>query len=69
GLWEGSLYVFDDRMGARFSDKAADIGRCSHCAGLTSNYENCVDKSCNDLILICEDCVPECKHCVRHALR
>ena len=66
GLWEGSLYVFDDRMGTKFSDKAADIGRCSHCGGLTSNYENCADKACNDLILICEDCVPEREHCVRH---
>jgi UPF0176 protein len=66
GLWEGSLYVFDDRMDTKFSDKAADIGHCSHCGGLTSNYENCADKSCNDLILICEDCVPERKHCVRH---
>lgn len=69
GLWEGSLYVFDDRMGTRFSGKSADIGRCSHCGGRTSNYENCADKSCNDLILICEDCVPEREHCVRHALR
>lgn len=69
GLWEGSLYVFDDRMGTKFSDTAADIGRCSHCAGHTSNYENCTDKSCNDLILICEDCVPEREHCIRHALR
>ena len=66
GLWEGSLYVFDDRMGTKFSDQAADIGRCSHCGRSTSNYENCADKSCNDLILICKGCVPERKHCVRH---
>lgn len=67
GLWEGSLYVFDDRMGTTFSDKAANIGRCSHCGGKTSNYENCADKSCNDLILVCADCVPErqlCPKCV-----
>lgn len=66
GLWEGSLYVFDDRMGATFSDKAADIGICSHCGGKTSNYENCADKSCNDLVLICEDCVPSRKYCAGH---
>jgi UPF0176 protein len=66
GFWEGSLYVFDDRMGTTFSDKAEDIGRCSHCGGRTSNYENCADKSCNDLILICEDCTPERRYCVRH---
>ncbi len=66
GLWEGSLYVFDDRMGSRFSDGAVDIGACSHCGAKTSNYENCADKTCNDLILICEDCVPEQRYCVRH---
>jgi len=56
GLWEGSLYVFDDRMGVKFSDKAQDIGVCIHCGARTSNYENCALASCNDLVLICEDC-------------
>lgn len=56
GLWEGSLYVFDDRMNVKFSDKATDIGRCIHCAQTTSNYENCALKSCNNLVLICESC-------------
>jgi len=56
GLWEGSLYVFDDRMGMEFSDHAKVIGECIHCGGKTSNYENCALKSCNDLVLICEDC-------------
>ena len=56
GLWEGSLYVFDDRMGVEFSDHAAKIGECIHCHGKTSNYENCALKSCNDLVLICETC-------------
>lgn len=59
GLWEGSLYVFDDRMGTKFSDKATDIGICTHCQGKTSNFENCADKACNKLIIICEDCLPQ----------
>ncbi len=57
GLWEGSLYVFDDRMGLKFSDRAQDIGQCIHCSGTTSNYENCANKACNDLVLICETCI------------
>lgn len=57
GLWEGSLYVFDDRMGVKFSDKAVDIGECIHCAARTSNYENSALKTCNELVLICEDCL------------
>jgi UPF0176 protein len=56
GHWEGSLYVFDDRMGMKFSDKAKDIGECIHCSGKTSNFENCALTSCNDLVLICENC-------------
>ena len=59
GLWEGSLYIFDDRMGMKFSDKAADIGVCIHCGSNTSNYENCALKSCNDLVLICENCLAD----------
>lgn len=56
GLWEGSLYVFDGRMGQKFTDKAKDIGICTHCSAKTSNYENCANKACNKLLLICEQC-------------
>jgi UPF0176 protein len=63
GLWEGSLYVFDNRMGMKFSDKAKDIGRCVRCAVATSNYENCVRTSCNDLVLLCEKCATTSTHC------
>lgn len=61
GLWEGSLYVFDGRMNHRFSDQSKDIGQCIHCQSSTSNYENCAETSCNDLVLICETCakIPE----------
>lgn len=55
-LWEGNLYVFDGRMGINFSDHAKTIGECVHCAGKTSNYENCAEPSCNELVLICEGC-------------
>lgn len=41
GLWEGQLYVFDGRMGMRFSDHAKVIGECIHCGGSTSNYKLC----------------------------
>lgn len=56
GLWEGQLYVFDGRMGMDFSDHAETIGKCIHCGGKTSNYENCANPACNDLVLICENC-------------
>jgi UPF0176 protein len=56
GLWEGALRVFDDRMTTTFSSKAKTIGTCTHCQGSTSNFENCALASCNDLVLICEEC-------------
>lgn len=68
GLWEGNLYIFDDRMTHKFSDKAKDIGECVHCAGKTSNFENCADVSCNKLVLICESCKDQKTHCDIHAL-
>ncbi|MDB5170363.1 MAG: hypothetical protein JWO35_57 [Candidatus Saccharibacteria bacterium] len=67
GLWEGSLYVFDDRMGTKFSDKAVDIGECVHCQGKTSNFENCADKACNKLIIVCENCLPQKTLCANRA--
>ena len=66
GLWEGSLYVFDDRMGVKFSDQAKDIGECVHCGGETSNYENCANKACNKLVLVCTDCKSQ-EFCPEHA--
>jgi len=56
GLWEGSLRVFDNRMTVNFSDKTKVIGRCIHCDGPTANFENCLEPSCNELVLICLHC-------------
>lgn len=66
GLWEGSLYVFDDRLTTKFSDKAGDIGACVHCGQATSNFENCADKQCNRHILVCEACAAKelCPGCL-----
>ncbi|HET8991990.1 MAG TPA: rhodanese-related sulfurtransferase [Candidatus Saccharimonadales bacterium] len=67
GFWEGSLYVFDERMATQFSDKAEDIGECFHCSKKTSNYENCSLKSCNDLILMCSKCAKQLNSlCQKH---
>ena len=66
GLWEGSLYVFDDRLTTKFSDKAKDIGQCVHCQSKTSNYQNCDNKLCNKLMLVCTQCASKlrCQDCL-----
>jgi UPF0176 protein len=63
GLWEGSLYIFDDRMNMRFSEKSKDIGICTHCGEKTSNYENCSNAVCNNLVLICKECAQNTQVC------
>lgn len=65
GLWEGSLYIFDGRMGQKFSDKAKDIGKCIHCSSPTSRYQNCANRACNKLVLICDKCAGIKQLCVK----
>ncbi len=57
GLWQGSLYVFDDRMGMEFSDHAEVLGRCVECRRPTSNVANHPDRDGRDLAVICADCL------------
>ncbi len=66
GLWEGSLYIFDDRMSHNFSDNPAVLGACVLCKSKTSNYENCANVSCNRLVLMCNDCKHEDALCENH---
>ncbi|MDZ7744747.1 MAG: rhodanese-related sulfurtransferase [Candidatus Saccharibacteria bacterium] len=70
GLWEGALYIFDDRMTHRFSKKSVDIGQCVHCQGKTSNFENCDDVSCNRLVLVCKACANQdlCDTCTKKSV-
>ncbi len=65
GLWEGKCFVFDERMNVAFSDKSKDIGACVHCGSKTSNHENCSNKACNRLVLVCKDCAAQdlCEMC------
>lgn len=63
GLWEGKLYVFDRRLVTAFSEKAKDIGHCIHCDAKTSNFENCANMACNNLVLICENCAIKTTTC------
>jgi UPF0176 protein len=55
-LWEGSLYVFDDRLNIDFTEEAKTIGKCENCQGPTSTFRNCTSLGCRDLILLCDEC-------------
>lgn len=58
-LWEGSLYVFDKRMNMDFSENAKTIGECEKCTGPTSQFYNCSNLACRDLILLCAECAKD----------
>jgi UPF0176 protein len=55
GLWQGSLYVFDNRLSIDFTDDAAVVGRCYLCAAPTKHTENCSDPSCREQLVVCQD--------------
>ncbi|HMH59440.1 MAG TPA: rhodanese-related sulfurtransferase [Galbitalea sp.] len=55
GLWEGSLYVFDDRKAIEFSDQAKVIGHCYVCGEPTSRMENCRDPACRTQLVVCDE--------------
>jgi len=56
GLWEGSLFTFDDRLTMDFSDQTKLIGTCAECGEKTKNYWNCQKPECHQLVLLCEPC-------------
>ena len=68
GLWEGSLYVFDNRMAVRFSDDARVIGRCRVCEAPTDRMQNCSDPSCREQYVVCAECSTSPVYCDAHVL-
>ncbi len=55
GLWEGSLYVFDERMSVPFTPDAAVISECYLCTTPTTHIENCKDPACRELFVVCDE--------------
>jgi len=55
GLWEGKLFVFDDRMQIGFSDNTKDIADCETCGAKTSRQINSTNIR-RKLIVECEAC-------------
>jgi UPF0176 protein len=55
GLWQGSLYVFDERKSIEFSDEAEVIGHCYLCDARTSRMENCGESTCRVQLVVCDE--------------
>lgn len=56
GLWEGSLYTFDNRLSIDFAANPALIGKCDNCGAPTRQFYNCTTASCHQLALLCDPC-------------
>lgn len=67
GLWEGSLYVFDDRISMDFSDHTALVGSCDRCETPSNHVADCGDISCVRQMNRCESCVATDAMCDQHA--
>ena len=55
GLWDGSLYVFDDRKSIDFSGDVAVLGACVTCGAATKRMENCGEPSCREQLVVCDE--------------
>jgi UPF0176 protein len=56
GLWEGSLYVFDNRISLDFSPETKVLGVCHRCGTATKRMQNCADAACRTQLVTCPDC-------------
>lgn len=66
GLWQGSLYVFDNRMSMDFSAEAKVLGRCYRCGNPTKNMQNCSDPACRVQLVVCGEHASE-TWCSQHS--
>ncbi|MGJ9412683.1 rhodanese-related sulfurtransferase [Aeromicrobium sp. CF4.19] len=67
GLWEGSMYVFDDRTTVDFSDHTAVVGRCDACETASKDVVDCADLACVRRMVRCSACAAVDHRCDAHA--
>ena len=60
-LWEGSLYVFDERMHVDFDPQTVPLGSCVLCSAATASYENCASPACTTLRVVCAGCAEDAR--------
>ncbi len=57
--FEGSLFVFDDRLVTKLSEKSHTIAECEYCSCKADTYYNCANMDCNFLFTCCQACLKE----------
>ena len=56
GLWDGSLYIFDNRMSMDFSDHTKVLSTCDDCGVPTKDFYNRHESQGRKLALLCSNC-------------
>jgi UPF0176 protein len=56
--FEGSLYVFDERITEQFTDNYEVVGECVDCHNKTERLGNCAWHICHKQLVICKECAP-----------
>ena len=56
GLWDGSLYIFDNRMSMDFSDNTKVLSGCDDCGVPTKDFYNRHELQGRKLALLCNEC-------------
>jgi UPF0176 protein len=61
GAFEGSMYVFDDRIGIAFDQNPDRIilTECEFCSTKCDSYQNCYNAECNKRMIVCDTCYKE----------
>ncbi|MGB3364745.1 MAG: rhodanese-related sulfurtransferase [Thermodesulfobacteriota bacterium] len=62
-LWEGKCFVFDQRLLSHVDPDAETITNCIHCNESCDRYQNCKNPTCDDFIILCEDCSNKSNGC------
>lgn len=57
--FNGSLFVFDNRMLERFTDEYQVVGECERCGKKSEAITNCTNKDCHRKMVICDACQDE----------
>ena len=55
GFFRGKNYVFDGRIAVKVNEDI--LGRCGICAAPCDEYTNCLNATCNDHFICCQDCL------------
>ena len=64
GLWEGSLYVFDQRLKLEFAEDFKVLGSCQNCSTPENQFYNCDVSTCRTRILLCKSCITEAQEAI-----